>query len=85
MNVVGRRESRNSQFYGLQCNSSIASWDVKKNDEYLDGMLKNVHPLVDLVEPVVHGFQSSPHRPCKTRQHEGKEDRGNDILDRLAD
>ena len=42
----------------------MASLGVNKNDEYLE---KDIHLLVDLLILAVHGFQSSPHRPGKTR------------------
>lgn len=62
-----------------------AAGTVDKNDEYLDGILNNIHLHIDLVKPAVHRFQSGPHRLGKTRQHEGKENRGNDMFERLAD
>ena len=79
-NVLDCRAARNSQFDGLWCNPSIASRDVKKDDKYLEGIPKNIHFNVDLFNAVVHRFQSGPHRPGKTRQQDGKEDRGNEIL-----
>ena len=65
------------------CNPSIAiSQDVTESDTYLDGILKDIHFHVDFVKAVVHGFQSGPHGPGKTRQQDGKEDRESEILHR---
>ena len=83
-NAIKRLGARNKQFSGLQYNSLIASRDVKIN-HYRKGMLKDIHLRVNLVEPVVHEFQSGPHKPGKTRQQDDKEDRGNGIPDWLAD
>ena len=67
-NVVGHGAARNCRLDGLQCSSSMASLGVNKNDGYLNAIIKNIYFRVDLVILAVNGFQSSPHRPGKTRQ-----------------
>lgn len=57
---------------------------MDNDDKYLHGILVNIHLHIDLVDPVMHELQSGPHRPCKSRQQESKEDGGNDICERLA-
>jgi hypothetical protein len=63
----------------------MASREADKNDKYLEGIMKDIHLHVDLVNVAVHGLQSNPHWPGKTRQQDGEEHRGNDIFERLAD
>ena len=46
----------------------MASLDMNKDDKYLERIMKNVHLHVDLVNVAVHGLQSNPNRPGKTRQ-----------------
>jgi hypothetical protein len=62
----------------------MASRDADNNDKYLQGIMKDIHLHVDLANMAVHGLQSNPHRPGKTREQDGQEDRGNNIFERLA-